>query len=209
MTGTTDYFALLEEPRKPWIDPDLLKAKFLALSAKVHPDRFHTASDSEKQAATARYGELNTAWQCLREPKDRLQHLLELELGTKPGGVEEVPPDLTAMFMEAGRFCQEVDNFLLERSRASSPMLRVKMFTQSMEWTQRVNLILPRLTSRRAALEEELRAMNPAWETSPPVGHAGRAAGLPLDRLEQVYRRFSYLSRWIGQLQERVVQLSL
>ena len=88
-------------------------------------------------------------------------------------------------------------------------MLRVQMFTQSMEWTQRVNLVLPRLTSQRAALEAELRALNPAWEAAPPVGHAKRAASLPLDRLEQVYRRMSYVSRWIGQLQERVVQLSL
>ena len=111
--------------------------------------------------------------------------------------------------MEAGRFCQEVDRFVLERSRASSPMLRVKMFTQSMEWTQRVNMVLPRLTTQRAALEGELKAMNAGWETAPPVGDVRRAASLPLDRLEQVYRKLSYVSRWIGQLQERVVQLSL
>ena len=205
----TDHFASLDEPRRPWIEPDPLKAKFLALSANAHPDRFHAAPDAEKQAAGARYAELNTAWQCLRETKDRLLHLLELECGAKPEGIENVPADFTSMFMEAGQFCQELDHFLLERSRASSPMLRVQMFTQSMEWTQRVNLVLPRLTSQRAALEAELRALNPAWEAAPPVGHAKRAASLPLDRLEQVYRRMSYVSRWIGQLQERVVQLSL
>ena len=205
----TDYFALLEEARRPWIEPDPLKAKFLALSASAHPDRVHTAPDAEKQAVGARYAELNTAWQCLRDTKDRMLHLLELERGSKPEGIENVPQDFTSMFMEAGQFCQELDRFLLERSRASSPMLRVQMFTQSMEWTQRVNLILPRLTTQRAALEGELKAMNPAWETAPPVGHAMRASGLPLDRLEQLYRRFSYVSRWIGQLHERVVQLSL
>lgn len=205
----TDYFALLEEPRRPWIEPDPLKAKFLSLSAKAHPDRFHTAPLAEKQEASVRYAALNTAWQCLRDTKERLLHLLELECGCKPGGVEEVPADFTAMFMEAGQFCQELDRFLLERSRASSPMLRVQMFNQSMEWTQRVNLVLPRLTTQRTALEGELRAMNPAWESALPTGHPKRLAGLPLERLEQVYRKLSYVSRWIGQLQERVVQLSL
>jgi hypothetical protein len=205
----TDYFALLEEPRRPWIEPDPLKAKFLALSGSAHPDRFHASADAEQQAACTRFAELNTAWQCLRDTRDRLLHLIELEYGSKPEGIENVPADFTSMFMEAGQFCQELDRFLLERSRASSPMLRVQMFTQSMEWTQRVNVALPRLTTQRAALEGELKAMNPAWEAAPPVGHPKRAASLPLDRLDQVYRRLSYVSRWIGQLQERVVQLSL
>jgi curved DNA-binding protein CbpA len=205
----TDYFALLEEPRRPWIEPDPLKAKFLALSGNAHPDRFHASADAEQQAACARFAELNTAWQCLRDTRDRLLHLIELEYGCKPEGIENVPADFTSMFMEAGQFCQELDRFLLDRSRASSPMLRVQMFTQSMEWTQRVNVVLPRLTTQRAALEGELKAMNPAWETAPPIGHPKRAASLPLDKLDQVYRRLSYVSRWIGQLQERVVQLSL
>jgi hypothetical protein len=205
----TDYFALLSEPRRPWVEPDPLKAKFLALSAGAHPDRVHQAGSAEKQAATARYTELNAAWQCLADTKERLLHLLMLEGGSKPEGVENVPADFSSMFMEAGRFCQELDRFLLERSRASSPMLRVQMFNQSMEWTQRVNLVLPRLIGQRATLEAELKAMNPAWETAPPVGHPQRATSLPLDRLEQVYRKWSYVSRWIGQFQERVVQLSL
>jgi curved DNA-binding protein CbpA len=205
----TDYFALLEEPRRPWIEADPLKAKFLVLSANAHPDRFYASPEAERQAADVRFAELNIAWQCLRDTKERLLHLIELECRSKPEGIENVPADFSSMFMEAGQFCQELDRFLLERSRASSPMLRVQMFTQSMEWTQRVNLVLPRLTTQRAALEGELKALNPAWGTAPPVGHPKRAASLPLDRLDQIYRRLSYVSRWIGQLQERVVQLSL
>ena len=205
----TDYFALLEEPRRPWIEPDPLKAKFLALSKDTHPDRVHAASEAEKQAASARYAELNAAWQCLGDTRQRLAYLLELEQGSKPEGIENMPAELTSMFMEAGQFCKALDGFLLERSRASSPMLRVKMFNESMEWTQRVNLILPRLTTQRAGLEEELKAMNPLWDAAPPVGYPKRSASLPLKRLEEIYRRWSYVSRWIGQLQERVVQLSL
>ena len=39
----TDAFALLSEPRRPWLDAEALKARFLPLSAAVHPDRVHSA----------------------------------------------------------------------------------------------------------------------------------------------------------------------
>ena len=77
----TDNFALLDEPRRPWLDTDLLKSKFLALSATVHPDKIHSASDAEKAAAAQSFARLNTAFTCLAEPKARLLHLRALELG--------------------------------------------------------------------------------------------------------------------------------
>ena len=86
-----DYFALLDEPRRPWLDPEILKDKFHALAATVHPDRVHRASEPEKQEANQRYAELNAAYRCLREPTKRLRHLLELERGKK---IEDVGHDL-------------------------------------------------------------------------------------------------------------------
>src|SRR6266478_7291458 len=94
----TDYFALLDEPRRPWIEPDSLKRKFFALSAEDHPDRVHQASDAEKVAAQQRYTELSAAYNCLREPKERLRHLLELERGTKPEDIQRIPSDLMDVF---------------------------------------------------------------------------------------------------------------
>ena len=41
----TDYFALLNEPRRPWLDADLLKQTFLTLSAGAHPDKIHSANE--------------------------------------------------------------------------------------------------------------------------------------------------------------------
>jgi hypothetical protein len=52
----------------------------------------------------------------------------------------------------------------------------------------------------------ELAAMNPAWESAQAAGVD--RAGLPLERLEEIYRRLSYLARWSEQIQERTVQLS-
>jgi len=121
----TDYFALLKEQRRPWIDVDLLKQKFLALSAEVHPDRVHGAEDSVKRAAQERFAELNTAYSCLREPKERLAHLLELETGAKPRQVQNVPSDLMNAFMEITNVCRGADSFLGEKNATTSPLLRL------------------------------------------------------------------------------------
>jgi hypothetical protein len=51
--------------------------------------------------------------------------------------------------------------------------------------------------------------MNPQFEKAPPVGTAERSQALPLARVEEIYRSFSYVNKWSAQLQERIVQLSL
>ena len=203
----TDCFALLDEPRRPWLDPDALKAKFLALSAAVHPDRFHNAPTADRAAAQERYTELNAAFTTLREPKDRLQHLLELVSGTKPGNIQSTPPELTDLFFAVGQLCRDVDFFLLEKGRANSPLLKVKMFRRAMEWTNQVNALQMRLRAQRGEVEAELQAMNESW-TAAPTAPQARRASLPLARLEPLYRTLSFLSRWAGQLQERVVSLA-
>jgi curved DNA-binding protein CbpA len=203
----TDYFALLDEPLRPWLNADALKAKFLARSAEVHPDRVHSAPEAERSAAQERYTALNAAFNTLREPKDRLHHLLELELGTKPGGLQSTPPELTDLFFEVGRLCRDVDFFLMEKGRANSPLLKVKMFQRAMDWTTQLNALQARLNAKRGELETELQAMDAAWVAAPSEPEARRAA-LPLAKLEQLYRTLSFLGRWAGQLQERVVQLA-
>ena len=203
----TDCFALLDEPRRPWLDAAALKAKFLARSAALHPDRFHNAPAAERAAAQESYTSLNAAFTTLRDPKDRLQHLLELESGSKPGNIQATPTDLTDLFFAVGQLCRDVDFFLLEKGRANSPLLKVKMFRRAMEWTNQINTLQTRLRAKQAEAEAELQAMNGAWAAAPSDPIARRAA-LPLARLEPLYRRLSFLSRWTGQLQERQVTLA-
>jgi hypothetical protein len=204
-----DYFALLDEPRRPWLDVESLKSRFLAKSAEVHPDRLHQAAKEEQDTATRCYADLNAAYNCLREPKERLQHLLLIEHGAKPVGIDSVPGELMELFMEAGKLCRAVDVFLAERSAITSPLIKVQMFERGMDWTERLNDFQHKLDLRRAALEESLQRMNPLWDAAPPVGNASRAARLPLADLKESYRTLSYLSRWTGQLRERAVKLAL
>lgn len=204
-----DYFALLNEPRRPWIDPEVLKAKFVALSAEVHPDRTHNHPQGEREAANQHYAELNAAYHCLREPKERLAHLLELERRSKPEVVQKIPAGTADLFMEVSRVCREADALVDEKAKLTSPVLKAQWFAKGIAATDRLKSLQERLNTRRDALAAQLMNLNLAWESAPAVGSPTRAHMLPCGRLEEIYRDFSYLTRWTQQIQERVVQLFL
>ena len=194
-----DYFALFNEPRRAWLEPETLKEKFLALSAEVHPDRVHQASDSDKLAATQRYTELNAAYNCLREPRERLRHLLELELGQKPSDLTNVPNDLMDLFFSVGKLLREVDGFVAEQGKATSPLLQVQFFERGEEWIEKLNATRQLISSRREPLIDELKQLSGGWDAN---------SQKPLERLLETWRLLSFYDRWLAQIQERTVQLS-
>jgi DnaJ-domain-containing protein 1 len=204
----TDYFALLGETRRPWLDLDALKSRYHTLSSESHPDRSHNAAEAEKKIVNDRYVELNAAYHTLRETKDRLLHLLILELGTKPPEVQNVPAGTLELFVEVGQACRKVDAFLAEKAAVTSPLLQVALFEKGMAWVDTLNALQQRIHAMRDQIAAELQALNVPWQQAPPVGDAHRAQALPLARLEEIYRITSYIVRWTGHIQERFVQLS-
>ncbi|MDB6033874.1 MAG: hscB [Verrucomicrobiales bacterium] len=204
----TDYFQLLQEPWRPWLDAEALKSRFLERSSTVHPDRIHNAPEAEKQAANFQYTELNAAYQTLREPKERLLHLLTLETGSKPKEVQAILPGAMDLFLEVAGKCREVDSFIAEKNRATSPLIKVQFFAQGQEWTERLQELLQRIQKEHARLSSELQALNPIWGNAPAPGSPERPQALPLARVEEMYRAFSYINKWTAQLQERIVQLA-
>jgi curved DNA-binding protein CbpA len=197
-----DYFALLDEPRRPWLDAEPLKESFLKLSATVHPDRVHNLSETERAAAQERYTELNAAYQCLREPKERLHHLLELERGAVPKDIQRIPSELMDLSLEIGQACREADGLLAEKAKASSPLILVKLFERSQDHAEKLQGLRKRVNPLNERLNEELKRIDTEWQ----AGGDSRTALLP--RLEELYRLFSYFVRWDAQIQERVVRLS-
>jgi DnaJ-domain-containing protein 1 len=203
----TDYFALFDEVHRPWLDPEALKKKFLSLSTTTHPDRMHAAGEADQRSAQQNYAEFNQAYNHLRHPKERLQHFLELETGAKPRQVQQIPPDLTAFFVEVGQLFKQTDAFLLEKAKISSPLLQVRMFETSQLWTEKLNTLQQQLNSRQQDLLSELKEIDAHWLERENSGPMARQA--MLGRLEELYRLFSYYSRWESQIQERTVQLSI
>jgi curved DNA-binding protein CbpA len=199
----TDNFALLNEPRRPWLDADLLKQKFLTLSANLHPDRIHSAGKTEKAEATKKFTELNAAFNCLAEPKSRLLHLIELELGSKPKDIHSIPAGLADLFAEIAGVCRSADQFLAEKSRAASPLLKVQYFGQQQEWVERLTFQRNGLAGIRSRMEEELKIVDGIWLAGDTITQREQ-----MPKLEELYRLFGYFNRWSSQLQERIVQLS-
>jgi curved DNA-binding protein CbpA len=201
-----DCFALLDEPRRPWLDPEALKQKFLTSSARVHPDRVHGRGEAERQSAQAHYTDLNAAYQRLREPRTRLRHLLELERGAAPGEVQSIPPDLADLFLQIGPPSREADQLLGERAALSSPLLKVEWFQRSLHSREKLQQLRQQLDHRIGRLLEELKKIDLEWESG--AATASNRAAL-LGRLEELYRMFGYFERWTAQLRDRIGQLSI
>lgn len=199
----TDHFALLNEPRRPWLDADLLKQKFLMLASDLHPDRVHNASKAEKAEVTQRYAQLNAAFNCLAEPKLRLLHLLELELGAKPKDIQQIPTALADLFAEVANSCRSADGFLVEKSKATSPLVQVQLFERGQDWVEKLNGLQRKLNDLREKLMGELKSLDTQWVSA----DAGSRREL-LPKLDELYRLFGYFNRWNSQILERVVQLS-
>lgn len=187
----TDFFALLGEPRQPWLDAKLLKKKFLALSAESHPDRVHNSNEFEKKTANDNYTQLNAAYQCLSNPRERLRHLLELESGHKPSDLEKVPAELMDCFMKIAPLFRDCDKFIAKKDKTTSPLLQARMFEQAQEWVDKLEVPEKKLGDAREKNLDELRQMN----------------SIVLARLEEIYRLLGYYDRWLKQIQERRFRL--
>jgi hypothetical protein len=137
-----------------------------------------------------------------------LLHLLELESGARSKDVQRIPPGTMDLFVQVGQLCRDADTFLANRSKVTSPLAKVQVFQEGMDWTDKLQSLQQRVNATRDELNRELEQMNEVWRSAPPPGAPDRVAALPLERLEQVYRVFSYIARWSEQIQERTLQLA-
>ena len=203
-----DYFSLLGVARRPCLSQEELKERFFELSSRSHPDRFHNSPADKREAVTEEYARLNRAYQCLSEVKARLHHLIQLETGEAPTVVQQSPEEAMNLFLEVGQLCHKLDQFLAEKAKLTSPLLKARHFEKGIEWANRVKELQTAVHSRQAEALEELQGLDRHWEEAPPPGSPGRLEALPMQQLEALYRRYSYLNRWAQQLQERLFQLT-
>lgn len=193
----TDYFALLGQKRAPFLDPGALKEIFLRLSSECHPDK---SAAENRDLAGQKFTEINAAYNCLRDPKTRLAHFLELETGKPPGQVQSMPGGLMDHFAQVAQICGRADSTLRKWQGLSSPVVKAQCFQEALGLSEQISMLQRILQHQRDSLVEELRVL-------PPSGEENDRPAL-LARIEEVYSAYSYLSRWSHQLQERFVQLA-
>lgn len=191
-----DHFASLGIQRQPWPDPAGVADQFRKLSSEWHPDRFQDGA--EKKAAETRFAEINAANQCLRGTYSRLSHLLELEIGKAPH-VQDVPPEAMDLFPRMAAFTRAVDQFLGESRGAESPMLRLAIMQQALEWSDKAQELQGVITEKIQGLEKELADLNPQWLE-------GNRDILP--RLGRIAAALGFLERWRTQLDQKLGRLA-
>jgi len=193
----TDYFALLNFPRTPWLDPAEVQKRFLEMSAAAHPDRVHNLGADETTVANARFAELNKAAAVLKDPKERLHHLLALEAGAAPATAQNIPNESIEFFGKIGQTCRSVDQFIAEKNRTTSPMLQAQMFAKGLDWSDAIADLQGRVAEVRAKADAELQQIGKNWPREKP-----------LDRIAGLAHLFAMIGRWEAQLQERFAALA-
>jgi molecular chaperone HscB len=183
-----DYFALLQQPRRPWLDPEKLKEKYYQLTKASHPDRPSASADSD-------FANVNEAYRVLADPKPRLQHLLALE--NVPTNAGAVPPTLADVFLETGTLIQELDRLLAKSTTNALSKALIKSEITSKQ--PLVADLLEKLQIMYAEAVDELRAIDKEWDSIDLVAL----------RLAELSSQIAYLTRWIAQLEERKFQLSI
>lgn len=185
----TDFFALLQQPRQPWLEPDPLKQRYQELTLAEHPDR-KGASES-----TVDFAQVNEAYRVLADPKLRLQHLLQLS-EIDPNLDQAIPEELLDLFTRIGSFVQKTDDLLPRVLATQNALARSLIRSEIVAQAKEAEALLEKTRRLYQDAMEESRSLTETWTGAP-------------QRLVQLFRRFAYLTRWIQQLEERQFQLAV
>lgn len=188
----TDHFALLEQPRGPWLDIAALKDAYHRKTLQTHPDTATPGREND-------FADLNEAYQVLQDPKRRLHHLLSLENCVPSSGNQAVPQELQELFLLIGALTQRA-NAVLEKTRTTTNALsRSLLKPQVVELQKEAGILAKTVRDLKDGATAQLLRINSAWQED-SVGQLGA--------LSNLYFQFAYLGRWSAQLDELVFQLS-
>ena len=187
-----DPFAILLQPRRPWLDLESLKEHFHRQTAKHHPDVSGGEDDGH-------FAALNAAYAVLRDPASRLRRLLELEAPERLAPSREIPPALADLFMGIAGFRQALDVFRKKEAASSSALARALLAGERLALSHQGDAVRASLESAYDIAIEALRAIDADWAKDPRPSDT-------LERLAALYHHCAYLSKWRSQLTEALFQ---
>jgi len=186
----TDLFALLGEPPRPWLDPEVLKEKYHRLTAQHHPD---------VAGASADFTEINRAYQVLSDPAARLRHLLDLESPSALFRAQPVPGALAAFFTPVAEARQAFDAFLKKHAAATSPLAKALLSPEQYQVQERIDSTIAALTAQQDTLLAQVRALDALWLTDRPAA---------LHLLPPLWQSLGYAAKWLTTLRESLYRLA-
>jgi curved DNA-binding protein CbpA len=189
----TDFFALLDQPRQPWLDSDALKQKYHQLTRAAHPDVRSSEPNVEFES-------INQAYRVLLDPKQRIHHLLALE-GSRPTTAKHaVPAGVEELFLKTGKLAQDSKRALEELGSATGSLSKSLLQSNLLNLRSRTRELLAQLSHVHEKCLVELQKLNELWKENRSEA---------VTRLQLLYDQITYLTRWRAQLEEIQFQLSL
>jgi curved DNA-binding protein CbpA len=174
-----DYFALLDQPRAPWLDLAALKEIFHQKTLKEHPDAAGVGSEN-------RFATLNEAYQVLQDPKRRLQHFLELEGAVPAQTSQAIPKQLEKIFLRIGEVNQRAKVLLEKVGGASTVLGRALLKPELIEVRKTIEDLRRRVRDFAEEANRELKEID----------------AKQIEAITELHLRFAYLGRWSAQLDE-------
>lgn len=108
MSDTPNYFELMELPASFDIDEAALHKQYIALQQQYHPDKWVGKPEEDRIKAVNVAMDLNDAYETLKSPLERAQHLLALQGVFVNGEQDNVKPD-NALLMEMMELREQLD----------------------------------------------------------------------------------------------------
>ena len=189
----SDYFAMLQMPRKLWIAMGFLEQKFLQLSWKLHPDNFVNASPEEREIALQRSSELNDAYRTLRDPIARVEYLLAIEGARREGqNKQQAPPELLEEVFELNESLDE-----LREAKASGG--NTASLKQRLETAER------KFEKKLAEVDGQLQAAAGEWDKAIDDNADESARKQVMNRLNELLNRRSYVRNLVVSVQKELL----
>ncbi len=171
-----NYFHLLSQPENAHLDLDALTESYTALASEHHPD---------KGGDELKFNEINTAYQTLKSPSQRLKHLMELaEINYDKRGT--VSNHLMNTFMSTGETLQKADTFIKKKQAATSALAKALLEPQTIDIQESISQQIDNI--------EQQQQQTLANTTSP-------------DHYEISSRDLAFLEKWQAQLKQRYASL--
>jgi curved DNA-binding protein CbpA len=190
MPPQPDHFAVLGQPRRPWLPPDELKETFHRTTAATHPD-----VSGNDQAASA----VNAAFAVLRDPASRLRHLLELEHPEILAQQSNVPAALAETFLRLATLRRAVGAFVEQQAATGSALGQALRASERFSLQHDVEKEQRLLEAAHAHCLEQLEALDAAWE---------KRDASTVERAAALQQELAYLAKWSWQLRECLFQLT-
>lgn len=127
----------------------VLERRFHELQRSYHPDKHVQAEQSVRADALDRSSNINHAYRVLRDPIQRMKHLLGL-YGFSVDSVKQVPPSLLMAVME-------VQEKLSELEYANTPQVRSRV-------KQELQPFVVSFESRNTVLEDQMDTLSKEWD---------------------------------------------